>query len=104
MTLPSAPSIRGRTEMQEHPPVRATTRAVPTPKQAARDCRIRPRGHAKSRRAQRGITDAESPIAIAKGQLKKRRDRWEANHAYVTVVFRVAPCNIFIITVFYRRA
>jgi hypothetical protein len=77
---------------------------LPTPKQAARECKIRPRGHAKMRQAQRGITDGDIREAIANGTLGKRRDRWEARTAYVTVVFRLAPCNIFIITVFYPRA
>ncbi|HEX9709980.1 MAG TPA: DUF4258 domain-containing protein [Candidatus Thermoplasmatota archaeon] len=74
-----------------------------TPKDAAYRCHIRPRGHAKRRQAQRGITDDDIRRAIYTGPLKRRRDIWQARASFVKVVFRMAPSNIFIITVFYRR-
>jgi len=41
--------------------------------------------------------------AIFKGTLRNRGGSWETEFRYLKVVFKLRPCNIFLITVHYLR-
>ena len=51
---------------------------------------------------QRGISNDEIRTAVFRGTLRNRRGSWVAEFRYLTIVFRLRPCNMFIITVHYR--
>lgn len=74
-----------------------------TPQKAARECEVRPTPHAKTRQAQRGISEEEIRDVVGKGSPKRVTDRgdWEAKNRFMEVDFVLRPCNIFIETVKY---
>jgi len=43
----------------------------------------------------------EIRAVIFRGRLANRRGSWEAENRFLLVVFRLRPCNIFLITVHY---
>ena len=73
-----------------------------SPKEAALHCRLRQSQHAKKRQLQRGVTREEIREVIFRGRLRNRRGSWEAENRFLFVVFRLRPCNIFLITVHYK--
>ena len=72
------------------------------PRVAALRCGLHSQEHGGRRQLQRGISREEIREAIFRGTLRRRRDRWEAQFRYLKVVFRMRPCNIYLITVYYR--
>lgn len=96
-----------------------------TPRQAAVACAVRPSLHAKKRQLQRGIEEKEIRDLIRTGTLTRaeRIDsssfhqadwepdsegltpewKWESWNRYLGVPFNLAPCQIHLVTVMYRR-
>ena len=61
--------------------------------------------HGSRRRAKRGIHDAEVRHLIRTGTLRRTAEEnvWLSENRYLRVVYRIEPCNIYLITPMYQR-
>ncbi len=79
---------------------------IQTPRDAAINCSLNSQQHARKRRWERGISEFEIRETIRVGTLRwiGREQKWESENRYQKIMYRVKPCNIFLITVMYQRA
>lgn len=75
----------------------------PSPRAVLAACSLRLTLHAKDRLRERGIALDELRRTVLRGTLEERGGVWVAEDAVFRIVFRLAPCNIFIVTAMYRR-
>jgi hypothetical protein len=75
------------------------------PRQAAIHCRLNPQIHGHQPMVGRGLPEVEIRLAIRTGTLRSigRGNKWSSENRILRVIYRVRPCNIYLITVMDRR-